>query len=161
MFRSSVPAAVWLALNGSDWSSWVIGAPACLLAALASQALGPKAAHLPKPSRIPGFFAYFVQASWHGGVDVAGRALARPDRLDARLARHHLRLPPGPARSSFCFAISVLPGTLVAAIGPDTLEVHCIGTRGAPEAALGELEDRVAHLFDLDLDQAGMPGDMA
>jgi multicomponent Na+:H+ antiporter subunit E len=151
LIRAFPAAAVWFALNGTDAWSWLLGVPACFLAGAASAKLSRAATHGPRLAALPSFVFYFATASWRGGVDVANLALARHCRLDPRMVRYVSRLPIGPARSLFCFTISVLPGTLVAGVRPDHLAIHCIGTRGVAEAELSELEERIARLFAIDL----------
>jgi len=149
MSRGLLPAAIWLALNGLDWASWLIGVPAGVLAAAASRWIGGDRGQSVSPVRLPEFVAYFVLASCRGGIDVARRALDTREPLNARVIRYVPRLAAGPARTMFCFVTSVLPGTLVARMGPDHIAIHCIGEPGAAESELQELETRIARLFAL------------
>ena len=157
MRRGILPAAIWLGLNGLDWSSWLIGGPACLVAAAASSWVGGQRGQSISLARLPGFVAYFALASFRGGIDVSRRALDRRRPLNARIVRYVPRLAAGPACTMFSFTISVLPGTLVARVSPDHVAIHCIGESGAAEAELRELEARIARLFDLSGPAA--PGD--
>lgn len=152
-------ALLWLLLTGGVVASWIVGVPVIALALAAVHRLWPEA---PRWRVVPAgamrFLAFFVRESLRGGIDVARRVGGRRPRVAPGLLRYAWRLPPeGPWRLLFVLAISLLPGTLVAAVGEDDVLVHVLDVDAPVPAELAELERRVAGLFGLhlvDLDHA-------
>jgi len=150
-------ALLWWIVAGGTVSSWIVGGPTIVAAAL----LAPRAPREPWRLSLPGalrFTAFFLRESLRGGVDVARRVSAPRPRVAPGLVRYRWRLPEGgPARALFALCVSLLPGTLVANVGGRDLLIHALDT-GAPVAVeLAALEDAVAGLFSLAL-PAAMPG---
>lgn len=151
--RAALLALLWFVLSGGALSSWVVGLPAIAAALLLVRLLRGRSA----PWRLDAagvlrFAAYFVRESARGGIDVALRVSAPVPRVAPGLLRHRCRLPAGsPARTLFVLCVSLLPGTLVAAVDEHGLLIHALDT-GAPVAdELAVLEQRVAGLFGLRL----------
>lgn len=148
-------AMVWLGFTGRDVSSWIVGAPAVLVAAWISARLWPGVQWRWSPGGALAFAAYFVRESCLGGWDVARRALSpRPD-LSPGIISHPLRLPVGPARQLFCGTVSLLPGTAVVGIASDRIQVHVLDQSARVEADLRELERRAAAVFGITLPAGG------
>ncbi|GMV44918.1 MAG: hypothetical protein AMXMBFR66_03160 [Pseudomonadota bacterium] len=142
---------LWWAVTGGTVSSWIVGVPAIVAAAL----LAPRAMDGPWRLSLPGalrFAAFFLRESLRGGVDVAQRVSTPRPRVAPGLVLYRWRLPEGsPARALFALCASLLPGTLVANLGGQALLIHALDT-GAPVAAeLAALEDAVAAMFSLEL----------
>jgi multicomponent Na+:H+ antiporter subunit E len=98
------------------------------------------------------FVTYFLRESVRGGIDVAGRVSARRLRVAPGLVRYRWRLPAdGPARALFALSASLLPGTVVAAMGEHEVLIHALDAKGPVLSELAELEQRVAGLFALRL----------
>ncbi|WP_310566201.1 Na+/H+ antiporter subunit E, partial [Hydrogenophaga sp.] len=153
-------ALLWWGVAGGTASSWIVGVPTIVAAAL----LTPLAPRGPWGLSLSGalrFAAFFLRESLRGGVDVARRVSASHPRVAPGLVQYLWRLPEdGPARSLFALCVSLLPGTLVANVGGRDLLIHALDT-GAPVAAeLAALEDAVAGLFSLALPAVapGAPG---
>lgn len=147
--RLALMALIWLGLNGTDWSSWMVGGPVAFAAAWISVQLLPA---MPWHGSVGGaiaFAGWFLRESLRGGWDVAWRALSPKLALSPAIVCVPLHLPPGAARLFFCGAISLLPGTAVVAIAEDSLCVHALDCSPRVEEELRELEDRVAVLFGL------------
>lgn len=140
-------AALWWILAGDDPSSWWIGAPAVFATAWLLRPRGRAGVRV-RPAGLAAFMVYFVRGSFAGGVDVAVR-VARPSLpIDPAFVTHRLRHPEGhPARLLVVAALSLLPGTLAAALEHDVLIVHALDPRFASPAALAELEDRAGEVF--------------
>lgn len=150
-------ALLWWIVAGGTASSWIVGVPTIIAAAL----LAPRAPEGSWRLSLPGalrFAAFFLRESLRGGVDVARRVSTPRLRVAPGLVHYRWRLPEGgPARALFVLCASLLPGTLVANLGGQALLIHALDT-GAPVAAeLTALEDAVAGLFSLTL-PAAVPG---
>jgi len=149
--RLAVMALLWLGLNGTDWSSWIVGGPAVFAAAWISLKLLPA---LPWHWSVGGaiaFAGFFVRESLRGGWDVSWRALSAKLPLSPAIVCFPLHLPSGAARLFFCGTISLLPGTAVVAIAEASICVHALNCSPQVEEDLRELERRVAVLFGLPL----------
>ena len=142
-------ALIWLGLNGTDWSSWIVGGPVAFAAAWISVKLLPAFPWHWSVGGAIAFAGWFLRESLRGGWDVAWRALSPKLALSPAIVCVPLHLPPGAARLFFCSAISLLPGTAVVAIAEKSLCVHALDFSPRVEAELRELEDRVGALFGL------------
>jgi len=149
---------LWFAFGADDASAVVIGVPVVLLALWAAVRLAPTRVPRISPIALAEFFPIFVVLSLLGGVDVARRAFSRRVALDPAMVTYDLRLPHGTPRFTFVLLISLLPGTLSAALEDDTLTVHVLDKNMDNEAALARLEARVAQIFRTPLES---PGDAA
>jgi multicomponent Na+:H+ antiporter subunit E len=143
--------AIWIVLTRADGDAWAIGAPAVLLATLASLQLRSRVYwHW----RLPGvlrFIPYFLWHSLLGGIDVTRRALHPSLPLDPALVYHPLRLAPGPARVFLANTINLLPGTLSAELADGWLIVHLLDARLSNVMELQRVEEHVAALFGIAL----------
>lgn len=151
--RAACYALAWAALTAGDPGSWVIGAPAVLLAALAGVGLSTGAPGVAlRPRGLVRFVAHFLSRSLSGGVDVARRALDPRLPLSPGLIEHTMRLRPGgPAAVFFVDLVSLLPGTLCAGVEERRVTVHVIDERLPNAEELRRLEERVAALFGEEL----------
>lgn len=146
-------ALLWFVLTGGAGSSWLVGLPTIAAALL----LARRVEHLTSPWRLDPagvlhFVTYFVRESVRGGIDVAGRVSARRLRVAPGFVRYRLRLPAdGPARALFALSASLLPGTLVAAMGEHEVLIHALDAKAPVADELAALEQRVAGLFALRL----------
>jgi multicomponent Na+:H+ antiporter subunit E len=140
-------AVVWFGLNGADLRSWLIGLPAVVGAAVLV-ARSPRGRPLNlRWAGLPPFGLFFVRKSVIGGWDVARRVLGFRLRIAPGTVFFETSLPPGPARVLFLNVISLLPGTLTAAVDGDAVTVHTLDVHADLEPELRELERRVAGLF--------------
>jgi multicomponent Na+:H+ antiporter subunit E len=150
-------ALLWLALNGLDGSSWIVGGPVVLAAAWISVQLLPAASWRWSPAGALAFAVYFLRESLRGGWDVARRAIFPGLALAPAIVCHTFHLPTGAARLFFCNAISLLPGTAVVAIEENSAFVHVLDSSTAVTEELRELERRVGRLFGLELTKEREP----
>lgn len=145
---------LWWIVAGGAASSWIVGVPAIVAAAL----LAPRAPDGPWGLSLPGalrFAAFFLRESLRGGVDVARRVSTPRPRVAPGLVQYRWRLPKGsPARALFALCVSLLPGTLVANLGGPALLIHALDTGAPVTTELAALEDAVAALFSLELTAA-------
>ncbi|MDI6900632.1 MAG: Na+/H+ antiporter subunit E [Anaerosomatales bacterium] len=143
--------AIWWAISEGDTAALAVGAPAALAAALISLALHPDPLPVVRPLGLLRFAGFFLVHSVRGGIDVALRALKPSMPIDPRIITYDLRLPGNTARVVFTNTLSLLPGTLSAKLGRDTLEVHVLDCAGEVTAEIARVEDRVADLFGVRL----------
>lgn len=149
--RAAWFAALWWVVTLGDRASWIIGVPAVLVVSWVSVALFPER---PWRCRVWGavrFLVYFLWQSVVGGCDVAFRALYPNLLLDAGFHSYRLRLPEGPAQIFLVNTVSLLPGTLSAAVQEDQLTVHVLDTTQPIDTQLQRLEDLVASFFNVQL----------
>lgn len=142
--RTLVFALVWWILTEGNAQSWGIGIPAVLLAVITSMALLP-----PVPlvwRELPGFALFFFWRSLRGGADVAWRALHPSMPIAPAVIDHRLGLPPGLPRVLMVNIVSLLPGTLSAALEGSMLKVHVLDSRGDFLTEITSVENRVARL---------------
>lgn len=142
--RTAALLLLWLVLTGGE--GVVFGLAAAAVTALVSRLTFPQRGPGASPAGLLRFTGYFLVRSFLGGVDVAARAVH--PRLPLRIQRHRhpFAVPPGPARTLFTGAISLLPGTLaVRPAGPHHLLIHSIA--GDPRSQAGDLERRAAGVF--------------
>lgn len=138
----------WCLLPGSA-ASWLVGAPAALMGAALAAGLARDTTHR---ISVPGalrFAALFAMETLAGATDVARRALHPRLPLAPGFHEVALDLPEGPARTLFANTVTLLPGTLSAAIQGDRLLVHSIDTGADLDAALDRLRRAVRRLYRL------------
>jgi multicomponent Na+:H+ antiporter subunit E len=150
-------AIVWLILVGPDAASWIIGGPFVIGATLASLQLATPGARIPSLPRLVGFIPYFLRESLKGGIDVAARVLFPRLRVQPGHEVYRLSLQSPESRLVFVDSISLLPGTLSADLRGDLVTVHALDVRADVSKELGELEKRVAVLFNETVDPAAHP----
>jgi multicomponent Na+:H+ antiporter subunit E len=152
--RALMFALVWAVLAGADPSSWIIGIPATLLAALAAMRLRKRGDGMASLLALARFVPYFLMESVRGGADVASRVLRPRLRIAPGIHPYRLRLISTNARVFFLDSVSLLPGTLSADLQETTLHVHALDVNDDIDDALRDLENRVARLFGETLDPA-------
>jgi len=145
--RGILFSLIWWVLTDGDVSSWWIGIPAVVFAVMASMALIP-----PLPlvwSAWFGFVPFFLIRSLMGGIDVAWRAFHPRLPIAPDLIEYPLRLPPGLAQVVMANTVSLLPGTLSAALAQSVLKVHVLDGENDFKKELVEIEQHVARMFGL------------
>lgn len=147
--RGLLFALVWWVLVGGDAESWWIGVPAVLLAAAISVAL---LSPIPVTAyALFGFLPFFLFRSLLGAADVAWRAFHPRMPIAPHLIEYPLRLPSGLPRVFMANTVSLLPGTLSAVLGSNSLLVHVLNGRKDALLELETVEQRVAALFGASL----------
>ena len=151
--RGVLFSLLWWIIADGVASSWSIGVPAVLLAVVISAALLP-----PRPfvwHEFLWFVPFFLLHSLLAGCDVAWRTFHPAMPIAPNLIEYPLRLPPGLPRVFMANTISLLPGTLSAALDQGVLKVHVLDRRSDFLAELEEVEQRVARLFGIHLGLSG------
>jgi len=140
---------LWGLITKGDVESLVVGFPCVLLALVAFQHLGSSQDLQFKLHRLPGFALWFLRESLRGGIDVATRALSPSVKLDPGFHRYPMNLPQGSVRVFFVNCLSLLPGTLSAAIEQDDVILHVLDSNQAILTDTRTAETRVAKLFGI------------
>jgi multicomponent Na+:H+ antiporter subunit E len=151
LIRAAFLALLWWALTEGSPAAWAFGVPVIALAVGASMVLHPRRDWSLRPFGLARFIGFFLWQSLRGGIDVAGRALHPRLPIAPAMVDYRLRLPEGPARVFLADVVSLLPGTLSAALSDGRLRLHVLDERMPVTRALGTVEERVAALFGLTL----------
>lgn len=145
-------AVLWWALSDGDATSWKLGVPAALAAALMITLQPGLSGWRISPLGGLRFAGFYLLQSLRGGVDVALRALKPSLPLAPGFVEYRTRLPRGPARTFFVAVIGLLPGTLTVRIAGRDLTVHVLDCGMPIGESLAQLEVRIAGLFALALE---------
>ena len=142
-------ALLWTLASGGSADTWLVGAPAVLIATWLSLRLwrGP----LLSLPRLLTFLPWFVRQSLAGAIDVAKRAFHPAMPLAPGMVHCELRLPEGAGRVAVANVISMLPGTLSADLDGEHLVIHALDADQDLEAMVRDLEPRIAGVFGLPL----------
>ncbi len=140
---------LWVALaRGETLDSWYLGLPTVVLATVASYRLVPRPGGRVHLWGLLRFVPFFVRKSLAGGVDVGLRALRPSMPLQPGLVHYELRMRSEVVAAVFFVGvISLLPGTLCAALREGQVVVHVVDRTLPIEEELAELEERVADVF--------------
>jgi multicomponent Na+:H+ antiporter subunit E len=150
LLPASAFSAIWWTLNPADPASWIIGAPAIIVATATALLIPQPTAPPLAPWGALQFAGFFVVQTVVGATDVALRAFNPFARPEPGFMTWTTRLPDGAARVAFANAITLLPGTLTAHMEGDRFTIHLLDTRTDPAPQLAVLEARVAAMFALD-----------
>ena len=153
--RTVIFAAVWFVVAEGDLSSWGFGVGFVAAAVVASVTLTPVRAWRIRPLGALRYAWFFVHQSVAGGFDVALRAIRPSLPIDPELVRYDLRIAPEHARVLLADTLSLLPGTLSSGIEDDTLTIHVLDKELDIEGSTRQVEERIADLFGLALDEHG------
>ena len=147
-------ALIWWLLSGGTLGSWLIGAPAALLAAYFSVLLLPATGvfWLGLLRFIPFFIFHSLLGGWYV-AQMAWRTTFAQMPLTPAVVEYDFRLPPGISRVFMTGVVSLLPGSLSAELGETSLRVHVLDANGSFYSELRLLEQRVAELFNVRLNQ--------
>lgn len=145
-------ALCWWALTEGS-SAWAFGVPIILLALVSSFLINPSGHQFLRG--LPRFLGFFLLHSLRGGIDVARRALHPRMPLAPEVVDYPLRLQDQAARVLLVNTINLLPGTVVAELEAHRLRVHVLDHRLPVFESLRMVEERVADLFALSLNEAG------
>lgn len=150
--RTILAGLGWWIISEGQMPALVVGVPAVLTAAALSLWLAPPARHRPRPLDLLLFVGFFLRRSIVAGLDVAWLILQPVPHYEPGIVRVPLRLPDGGPRLLLADCMSLLPGTLSVAIEDDKLLLHRLQRDVQDQADLREVEQRIAHMFNLQLD---------
>lgn len=151
--RGALFSLIWWILADGTAASWWIGVPAVLLAVTASTVLVPPAPFI--WYEFLRFVPFFLLRSLLGGADVAWRVFHPRMPIAPDLITYPLRLPPGLSRVFMANTVSLLPGTLSAALDRNVLKVHVLDRRKDFLSELEAVEQSVARIFGTSLKISG------
>jgi len=86
----------------------------------------------------------FLWQSLVAGIDVARRAFAPTLPLATGFIEYRTRFPRGQARNGFATIASLMPGSLPAGDGPETIEFHCLDVGQPVVEQMAEEERRLS-----------------
>jgi len=150
--RAFVLTLIWLALNGSDLKSWVIGLPFIIFASWVSLKLVPPSIYKINLFGFSKFFHYFLIESVRGGWDVAKRTLSPTLNISPGNIQYTSSLPTGLPIVLFSGCISLLPGSLTQQFEGKQLSIHLLDANTSHNQALLDLENLIANMLGLDLE---------
>jgi len=140
---------IWWIITDGALASWWIGVPAVLLALITSIMLVPQTQLV--WYELLRFLPMFLIRSLVGGVDVARRAFHPAMPISPELITYPLRLPPGLPQVFMANTVSLLPGTLSAELGANSLRVHVLDGQQDFLLELESVEKNVARMFGVSL----------
>ncbi len=152
LLRFVLFALMWWVLTDGAVDSLPVGLPVVLIATLVSVMLLPPLSWSLRGMAL--FIPYFLWHSIRGGVDVARRAMHPQLPISPGLFEYRFRLPPGLPRVFMANTVSLLPGTLSVELEEEILRIHVLDETGAIDEELKVLENRLANIFGLELEEA-------
>jgi multicomponent Na+:H+ antiporter subunit E len=138
--------ALWMVLTGGDLGSLLIGVPFVLAAAVVAR-MAPAGRHRIRPVGAIRFGLVFLGRCFVAGVDVARRAFGPRTAIRPGFVDHRFGIPEGAPRNLLANVVSLLPGTMSAAVNGDLLKLHVLDTRLDVARDMASLERLVAGVF--------------
>jgi multicomponent Na+:H+ antiporter subunit E len=138
---------VWLALTGGDPLSWIVGAPAVLLAVTVSLFLSPGCMRTVSFGHALLFLPYFIVQSILSGLDVLRRTFSPKLRINPGLFIYRTSLPEESSRVLLANIISLLPGTISTDLQDEEIIIHVLDTGLPARENIRQLEIRIARIF--------------
>ena len=145
--RIAILAFTWWVLAKGAYDSWQIGIPAVLSAVYVDYRLFKPQTNRWSLGELIIFFLLFLKLSVTSGIDVVRRIYHPRLPLNPAMVDYPLRLAFPAARNLFVCTVSLLPGTLSAALGAHSLVVHVLDIGRPFMQELKLIEDRVAAVF--------------
>lgn len=143
--RGAMLFGLWIVLMPSARvGDLAVGALAAVAATWASLRLLPVNAGRVRFGVLLALTPRFLWQSFKAGLDVARRAFAPDLPLHTGFVVYRTGFPRGQARNHFATITSLMPGTVPAGEGPDTIEFHCLDTGQPVAAQMAEEESLLA-----------------
>lgn len=152
--RAAIPLFVfWLALTGSlQPANLVIGAVlASLLGAWSSAFLWPEEVPVltfAQTGRFVLYVGHLIRSIVQAAIQVAEVVIDPRMPIDPVIISHRTSFVREVSRVVFANSITLTPGTLTVDVEGNTFHIHCLAERFADDVASGELERRVARVFE-------------
>jgi multicomponent Na+:H+ antiporter subunit E len=105
------------------------------------------------------FAVVFLGKCFVAGIDVAMRAFGPRGAICPGFVEHRFTISEGAPRTLLTNVVSLLPGTMSAAVDGDVLRLHVLDTRLDVARDLAALERLVAGVFGAASMNADSPGD--
>jgi multicomponent Na+:H+ antiporter subunit E len=143
--RGAMLFGLWIVLmQSAKLGDLAVGALATVVATWASLRLLPPETGRVRFVVLLAYMPRFLWQSLKAGIDVARRVFAPSLPLHTGFVDYRTGFPPGQARNNFATITSLMPGTLPAGDGPDTIELHCLDTGQSVAAQMAEEERMLA-----------------
>lgn len=145
---------VWWTLTEGDPSGIGFGLVIVTLVTAISVRLFPPGTARIRPMPFCLFVLFFAGRSVTAGIDVARRLLSPSLPVSPGFLTFHLNLPEGGPRWLLANTLSLMPGTLSVSLDGARLDLHCLDTRDPIEADVRAVEQKVARVFGLSLEDS-------
>lgn len=94
------------------------------------------------------YLGYLLKSVVVAAVQVAEMVVSPHMGIDPRVITHRVRFERDISRVVYANSITLTPGTLAVDVVDDTFYIHCLDDRFAKDITSGELERRVARVFE-------------
>jgi multicomponent Na+:H+ antiporter subunit E len=145
--RLAILAFLWWVLAKGALDSWQVGIPAILAAIYIDYRLFRHQTNRWSLGGVIVFALFFLKLSVTSGVDVVRRIYHPRLPLNPAMVEYPLKLTFPAARNLFVCTVSLLPGTLSAELGTQSLVVHVLDIDRPFNQELKLIENRVAAVF--------------
>jgi len=143
--RGAMLFGLWMVLmQSAKAGDLAVGALATVAATWASLRLLPPERGRVRFGVLLAYTPRFLWQSLRAGIDVSRRAFAPRLPLQTGFVDYRTGFPRGQARNNFATITSLMPGTVPAGDGPDTIEFHCLDMRQPVAAQMAEEERLLA-----------------
>lgn len=150
VIRAALFAVLWWVWLGHDAVSWIVGAPTVVACTVVSALLMPPLTLRVSFLYLLWFLPKMLWRALAGGYDVAGRLLGPELRIAPLMIRYPVgALNHGSALWWFLHSVSLLPGTLSAALEDDEAIIHILDNEDAARRDLDRLQSDILRLFRL------------
>lgn len=140
-------ALIWSLLTDWRLDAWIFGLPALALSGALLLAMPRPRRWRLAPVATLRFAMWFAVQAVRGALDVSRRAVTPRMPLSPGFRSWRTTLPEGAPRVVLANAVTLLPGTLSAELEGQRLVIHVLDTSADHDAALADLEARIAALF--------------
>ncbi len=145
LIRGAMLFGLWIVLmQSAKPGDLAVGMLAVVAATWASLRLLPPETGRVRFAWLLALVPRFLWQSLKAGIDVARRAFAPSLPLHTGFVDYRTGFPRGQARNNFATITSMMPGTVPAGDGPDTIEFHCLDSRQPIVAQMAEEERLLA-----------------
>ena len=147
VFRAVIFTLTWFVLTGGALDAWTVGLPTVAVALYVDHRLLSSKGHRLSLIGLMLFVFSFLKFSVIGGIDVIRRAYHPRMPLSPAFIDYPLKLRSPSARLLFMSTVSLLPGTLSAELGENSLTIHVLDDRRPVDRELEMIETRVGAVF--------------
>ena len=148
-YRFALAGAGWWIISEGELTALAIGVPAVIAAVALSRLLVPKINYSLHPLGLLQYLGFFLKQSVIAGLEVAWIILQPALPVKPGMVRLRLMLAEGGPRWLLVDTLTLLPGTLSVSVEDDELIVHCLNRDKHIEAAVRDIERRVAAVYGI------------
>lgn len=92
------------------------------------------------------FFLFYLEKSFLAGIDVALRAMSYKMPINPEIVRYNFKYTKGFFKIFFCWAVTLMPGTLSMKYNEDFVIIHILTFKSDIENNLDTLEKKVGEI---------------